>query len=132
MSVCLGEIQSGGGRLLHFQRSRSFKALDSSIVLIVSPVFKPSKLNFFPLCVLNFSQCLLQTDKCSHAAKRVVNEPLHSGSGHLPQSLQVVSGLISLGVGIIFAVTQGVVRSLCGLFRIPYVNGILVSLPGGL
>lgn len=52
---------------------------------------------------------------------------VHSRSGGLCQSLQVVSGLFSVGVGIIFAVTQDVTRSLCALFRVSYVCGILVS-----
>lgn len=45
-------------------------------------------------------------------------------------SLQVVSGVLSLGVGIIFAVTQGMSKSLCGLFRVSYVNGILFICAG--
>lgn len=52
---------------------------------------------------------------------------VHSHSGRLLQSLQVVSGVFSVGVGIIFAVTHNVATSLCALFRVSYVSGILVS-----
>ncbi|CAL1611271.1 unnamed protein product [Knipowitschia caucasica] len=45
-------------------------------------------------------------------------------------SLQVVSGLLSVGVGIMVAVTQDIDSSLLSLFRVPYTTGALFFMAG--
>lgn len=46
----------------------------------------------------------------------------------LLQSLQMVSGLLSIGVGIVFAATQEIHESLFSLFRVSQLSGSLVRL----
>lgn len=46
----------------------------------------------------------------------------------LCQSLQMMSGLLSVGVGILFAVTQEMSESLLTLCRLSQLNGAIVSL----
>lgn len=43
------------------------------------------------------------------------------------QCVQMMSGLLSFGIGIIFAVTQELETSLSTLFRVFYLNGLIVS-----
>ncbi|KAF3839837.1 hypothetical protein F7725_018554 [Dissostichus mawsoni] len=54
--------------------------------------------------------------------------PLHDLLQKKPASLLMVSGLLSVGVGIVFAVTQEMQESLINLFRLSHLTGALVSL----
>ncbi|XP_046900172.1 B-lymphocyte antigen CD20 isoform X2 [Hypomesus transpacificus] len=45
-------------------------------------------------------------------------------------SLQLINGLMSFGVGVLFAVTQGVTQSLLALFRVPLLTGSLFLISG--
>ncbi|XP_033836959.1 uncharacterized protein si:ch211-269k10.4 [Periophthalmus magnuspinnatus] len=45
-------------------------------------------------------------------------------------SLQVVSGILSVGVGILFAVTQHIGSSFCSLFRVSQLTGTLFIIAG--
>ncbi|XP_037836084.1 B-lymphocyte antigen CD20 isoform X2 [Kryptolebias marmoratus] len=59
--------------------------------------------------------------------------PLHSLLQKQPAmlgSLQVMSGIFSVGVGILFAVTQNINVSLCTMFRVSYFTGGLYIIAG--
>ncbi|XP_062322779.1 B-lymphocyte antigen CD20 [Osmerus eperlanus] len=45
-------------------------------------------------------------------------------------SLQLINGLMSFGVGVLFAVTQGVTHTLLALFRVPLLTGSLFFISG--
>ncbi|XP_041844279.1 uncharacterized protein si:ch211-269k10.4 [Melanotaenia boesemani] len=70
-----------------------------------------------------------QASEMMPAAKR----PLHNLLQKQPAvlgSLQVMSGLLSVGVGIVFAVTQPIQGSLLNLFRVSQLTGVLYIIAG--
>ncbi|XP_067367355.1 uncharacterized protein si:ch211-269k10.4 isoform X2 [Channa argus] len=56
--------------------------------------------------------------------------PLHDLLQKQPAVLGMVSGLLSVGVGILFAVSQEMYTSLCTLFRVSHLTGTLFILAG--
>ncbi|KAI3360971.1 hypothetical protein L3Q82_013183, partial [Scortum barcoo] len=73
---------------------------------------------------------------CHYQATEFLPEdkgPLHDLLKKQPAvlgSLQMVSGLLSVGVGVVFALTQDIGKSLFSLFRVAHLTGVLFIVAG--